>query len=88
MKNCYLLKLAGMATAFGFVIALGGVVSAAERPAVEECMRCHDVKQYQYELKNSVHAFDKDKKEISCEQCHIFSFFTSYQLLRTGQILR
>ncbi|RUM38002.1 MAG: cytochrome C [Desulfobulbus sp.] len=50
------------------------------RPVVEECMRCHDVKMYQTELKSSVHAFDKDKKVISCEQCHTFHFdsLTSY----------
>ena len=80
MKKRYLVKFAGMAAAFGLVMALGTNVSAADRPPVEECMRCHDVKQYQYELKNSVHAFDKDKKEISCEQCHVFHFspLTSY----------
>jgi len=80
MKKCYLLKLVAMAAALGCVLVSGGIASAADRPAVEECMRCHDVKQYQYELKNSVHAFDKDKKEISCEQCHVFHFspLTSY----------
>ncbi len=80
MKKDYLVKFAGMASAFGLVLSLSGSVFAADRPAVEECMRCHDVKQYQYELKHSVHAFDKDKKEISCEQCHIFHFspLTSY----------
>ncbi len=80
MKKSYLVRLSGMAAVFGLVMALGGTVSAADRPPVEECMRCHDVKQYQHELKNSVHAFDKDKKEISCEQCHVFHFspLTSY----------
>jgi len=50
------------------------------RPVVEECKRCHDVNMYQFELKSSVHAVDKDKKEISCEQCHNFHFdpLTSY----------
>ena len=80
MKKSYLVRLSGMAAVFGLVMALGGTASAADRPPVEECMRCHDVKQYQHELKNSVHAFDKDKKEISCEQCHVFHFspLTSY----------
>ncbi len=80
MKKSYLVKIAGMVSAFGLCMALGGNASAADRPPVEECMRCHEVKQYQHELKNSVHAFDKDKKEISCEQCHIFHFnpLTSY----------
>ena len=80
MNKSYLAKVAGIAVSFGLVMALGSTVSAADRPPVEECMRCHDVKQYQYELKNSVHAFDKDKKEISCEQCHVFHFspLTSY----------
>jgi len=55
-------------------------VKHPDRPAVEECKRCHDVKMYQFELQNSVHAFDKDKKVISCEQCHNFHFspLTSY----------
>jgi len=50
------------------------------RPVAEECNRCHDVEMYQRELKASVHAFDKDKKEISCEQCHHFHYnsLTSY----------
>ncbi|MEA3469718.1 MAG: NapC/NirT family cytochrome c [Thermodesulfobacteriota bacterium] len=80
MKKSYLVRLSGMAAVFGLVMAIGGSASAADRPPVEECMRCHDVKQYQHELKNSAHAFDKDKKEISCEQCHVFHFspLTSY----------
>lgn len=80
MKKSYLVKFSGMAAVFSLVLALGGTAAAADRPPVEECMRCHNVNQYQHELKNSVHAFDKDKKEISCEQCHIFHFspLTSY----------
>ncbi len=74
-----LLKIAKAAAGIGLVV-LSGTVSAQERPVVEECLRCHDVKQYQYELKHSAHAFDKEKKEISCEQCHIFHYspLTSY----------
>jgi len=55
-------------------------VDEKARPIVEECKRCHDVKMYQFELKNSVHAFDKDKKEITCDQCHHFHYspLTSY----------
>ncbi len=75
MKRSYLAKLAGMAVFLGLAMSFGATfVSAADRPPVEECMRCHDVKMYQHELKNSSHAFDKDKKEISCEQCHVFHF--------------
>ncbi len=90
-SNAYLLRLLAAAA---LVVGCSLPVMAAEgveqndpsvsvkpaRPAVEECMRCHDVKTYQFELKNSVHAFDKDKKEISCEQCHHFHFspLTSY----------
>jgi len=75
-----LLRFAGKLASFTFVLIWAGNVTAADRPPVEECMRCHDVKQYQYELKNSVHAFDKDKKIINCEQCHVFHFspLTSY----------
>ena len=55
-------------------------VAKPSRPVVEECKRCHDVKVYQTELKSSVHALDKDKKVISCEQCHTFHYdpLTSY----------
>ncbi len=54
--------------------------AAQSRPVVEECQRCHDVVMYQRELQSSAHAFDKDKKEISCEQCHHFHYspLTSY----------
>ncbi len=45
-----------------------------ERPVTEECMRCHDVQGYQKELAASVHAVDKDKKTINCDQCHQFHF--------------
>lgn len=68
---------------FSLVVSFSVSAMAAQeqaRPVVEECMRCHDVKVYQSELKSSPHAFDKDKKEISCEQCHHFHFnsLTSY----------
>lgn len=55
-------------------------VEGEKRPVVEECKRCHDVKMYQFELKNSVHAVDRNKKEISCDQCHHFHYnpLTSY----------
>ncbi len=81
MRKSYLAKLTGMAVSVGLILSLGASsAAAADRPTVEECMRCHDVKMYQHELKNSTHAFDKDKKEISCEQCHVFHFnpLTSY----------
>ncbi len=80
MKKIYLAKVAGMIAAFGLLLVLGSSASAGDRPPVEECKRCHDVKQYQHELQYSSHAFDKDKKVISCEQCHIFHFspLTSY----------
>ena len=57
-----------------------GAAVKKDRPVVEECKRCHDVKMYQFELKHSVHAVDKDKKEITCDQCHHFHFspLTSY----------
>ena len=65
---------------FAIVGATAAVTLAGERPAVEECMRCHDVKLYQHELKLSSHAVDKDNNPISCEQCHVFHFnpLTSY----------
>lgn len=80
MKKSYLLKFFGVATAFGLMMAFGTNVSAADRPVVEECMRCHDVKMYQHELRNSAHVLDKDKNPISCEQCHVLHFnpLTSY----------
>ncbi len=53
---------------------------AKARPVVEECKRCHDVAMYQRELQASPHALDKDKKPITCDQCHHFHFnpLTSY----------
>ncbi len=53
---------------------------ADERPAVQECMRCHDVSTYLYEMKHSSHAYDKDKKPITCLQCHDshFNSVTAY----------
>lgn len=59
-----------LGVASGLMVWAGPAASAADRPAVEECMRCHDVKTYQHELKYSPHAVDKNKKVISCEQCH------------------
>jgi len=73
-------------TAFAAVI-LGLTVSwgvlqatAGERAVVEECMRCHDVKMYNYEISHSSHAKDKDGKSITCDQCHQphFNPVTSY----------
>ena len=72
---------AGLAIPLSFaILSAASVVFAADRPAAEECMRCHDVKMYEHELKHSVHAVDKDNKVISCEQCHVFHFdpLTSY----------
>lgn len=75
MRKSYLAKIVEMAALLGLAVSLSATfVSAADRPVVDECMRCHDVKMYQHELKNSTHAFDKDKKEISCEKCHEFHF--------------
>ncbi len=48
--------------------------TAGERPVVEECLRCHDVKTYQHELKYSPHVQDVNKKTITCDQCHDFHF--------------
>ena len=65
----------------GFVLFLGvPEVLAEDRPVVEECMRCHDVKTYQYEISHSVHVKDKDGKSITCDQCHDphFNPVTSY----------
>lgn len=61
------------------LVAIGMLCSVAasqsrKRPAEEECKRCHDVATYQRELQSSVHAVDKDKKNITCDQCHQFHF--------------
>lgn len=58
----------------GMLLWMASQSLASNRPVVEECMRCHDVKTYQYELKHSSHSVDKDSKAISCEQCHDFHF--------------
>jgi len=72
--------VAGLGTAAATLLLLVSIVSAVDRPIVEECMRCHDVETYLYEQSYSVHAVDKDKKKISCDQCHEFHFnpLTSY----------
>ncbi len=82
MKRLYLKKLtrAVMLGMVGLLISLVPEAQAGKRDVVAECMRCHDVKTYQYELKHSSHAVDKDNKTISCEQCHDshFSSYTEY----------
>ncbi len=75
---------AGVAFRIGLTVLmllwLSSQATAADRPIVEECMRCHDVKTYQYELSHSPHAVDKNKKKINCDQCHDFHYnpLTSY----------
>ncbi len=62
------------------LLAGWGTAFAGDRPVAEECMRCHDVRTYEYELSYSIHAKDKDGKKISCDQCHTphFNPVTSY----------
>lgn len=75
MKRWYFEKMAwSLGLSLMLVLISASQLMAEERPAVEECMRCHDVKTYQYEKKYSSHAFDKDNKEITCGQCHDFHF--------------
>ncbi len=78
MKQRYLERITLAAILLGVtgVMMLGtaSISMAEDRPAVEECMRCHDVKTYQYEKKHSSHAFDKNNKEITCGQCHDFHY--------------
>jgi len=73
--------IAFVSAILGFsVFSVPSQVVAEERPVVEECMRCHDVKRYQYEISHSVHVKDKDGKVITCDQCHDphFNPVTSY----------
>ncbi len=82
-KTGLLTGVAAFACVSLLAVAWPGEAAAAakkDRPPVEECKRCHDVKQYQLELASSPHAVDKDKKVISCEQCHQFHYnpVTSY----------
>ncbi len=72
MKHHYMKKKAALfvGAAGAMVLLTASLSMAGERPAVEECMRCHDVETYQYELKHSSHVVDKDKKPITCVQCH------------------
>jgi len=50
----------------------------------DKCNYCHDVANYERELKASSHVVDKDKKVIGCDQCHVphfdplESFFKSF----------
>jgi len=80
-----LLRIVGRTTfaaaVLGLVVFWGASqVMAGDRPIVEECMRCHDVKSYEYEISYSSHAKDKDGKAITCDQCHDphFNPVTSY----------
>lgn len=69
------------AAVLGFTVSWGASQAmAGDRPIVEECMRCHDVKGYEYEIGHSSHAKDKDGKAITCDQCHDphFNPVTSY----------
>ncbi len=80
---CGKVQIGQLVAGVSLVMCLCVPVLAAQeqaRPVAEECMRCHDVKMYQRELKSSSHAVDKNQKEISCEQCHHFHFnsLTSY----------
>ncbi len=75
---------AGVVSRIGMTLLIllwaGSQASAADRPIIEECMRCHDVKTYLYEMSHSSHAVDKNKKKITCDQCHDFHYnpLTSY----------
>jgi len=74
-------RVTGAVAVPGFaVFCILSVAAAADRPVAEECMRCHDVKRYQYEISYSSHAKDKNGRPITCDQCHEphFNPVTSY----------
>ena len=79
-KVALLTGIAAVAMSWSVFIPNGRCAAAKDRPIVEECKRCHDVATYERELASSPHAFDKDKKPITCDQCHQFHFnpLTSY----------
>lgn len=59
------------------VAALAAVLVAVaghtmqETSKMEFCLSCHEMSRYDFELKRSPHALDKDKKPIECAQCHL-----------------
>ena len=61
------------ALVFGLVVVLCGITGYAlyATSSTEFCMSCHEMSLYRKELRFSVHAKDKDGKEIGCAQCHI-----------------
>ncbi len=81
MERSLMRVMHGVVSAVVTYLLIGwGTAFAGDRPVAEECMRCHDVRTYEYELSYSVHAKDKDGKKISCDQCHTphFNPVTSY----------
>ncbi len=79
-KATLLVGLAALAVSWTVFTSEAQSAAKKDRPIVEECMRCHDVKTYEHEMASSPHAVDKDKKPITCDQCHQFHFnpLTSY----------
>ncbi len=79
-KAALVAGLAVLATSWTGFLPEARSAATKDRPIVEECKRCHDVATYEKELASSPHAFDKDKKPITCDQCHQFHFnpLTSY----------
>ncbi len=51
-----------------------GKSTVRQGPVIEECKRCHDIKEYLLELSASPHAVDSKGKKITCDQCHTMHF--------------
>ena len=50
---------------------LAGTYTVHRTSTTEFCLSCHEMETHGFELKRSAHAVDKDKKPISCIQCHM-----------------
>lgn len=67
MKKPFIMIAAGLLIVL--VAAVGYTMQ--QTSTTEFCLSCHEMERYQFELKRSAHALDKDKNPISCNQCHI-----------------
>ncbi len=53
------------------LIALSSAYAVKKTSTTEFCLSCHEMETHGFELKRSAHAVDKDKKPITCVQCHM-----------------
>ncbi len=65
------MKLFLILSAIVIILILVMSVSMARTSTTDYCISCHEMAIYKDELKKSIHAVDKEKNPIECNQCHI-----------------